>query len=174
MPAILIVCTANQIRSVLAEYLLRRCLTDDPHTAAWSIESAGTWTRTGMPARTVTRHAGAEMGMDLNHHRSQRVEDLDLVQYDLVLTMERGQRDALRAEHPEAVERIMTITQALTGYEYDIVDPPGHTQAAVRRTARELADLIERGTPRLVCIVNDSFSANRVETKLVENLPPAH
>lgn len=88
--------------------------------------------------------------MDLSGHRSQRVEDLDLGDYDLILTMERGQRDALRAEYPQFAARIVTISQALTGYDYDVEDPPGHTQAAVRATARQLADLVERGAPRLV------------------------
>lgn len=154
MPAILVVCTANQIRSVLAEYLLRRCLTDDAVTDAWRVESAGTWTDTGLSAMSVTQRAAAELGMDLSGHRSRRIEDLNLAQYDLILTMERGQRDALRAEHQELAGRIVTISQALTGYEYDVEDPPGHTQAAVRATARELAALIERGAARLVRTVS--------------------
>lgn len=150
MPSILCVCTANRIRSPLAEHLLRRRLADDALTAPWRVESAGAWTQAGLPVLPVTRQAAAELDLDLSGHHSQRVEDLDLGGYDLILTMERGQRDALRAEHPEFAPRIVTISRALTGYDYDVEDPPGHTQAAVRATARQLADLIERGAPRLV------------------------
>ena len=158
MPAILFVCTANRIRSPLAEHLLRRRLANDVLTATWRIESAGVWTAPDLPALGVARQAGAELGVDLGEHRSQRVEDLNLSRFDLILTMERGQRDMLRVEHPEVAERIMTMSEATTGYDYDIADPPGHTQPAVRSTARDLDDLLGRGVSRLVRAVSGGLA----------------
>lgn len=158
MPAILFVCTANRIRSPLAEHLLRRRLANDPTTASWRVESAGAWTSPDLPALTVALQAGAELGVDLSEHRSQRVEDLDLRHYDLIMTMECGQRDALRAEYPYVAERIITMREATTGYDFDVADPPGHTAAAVSDTARELDDLLERGTPRIVRAVGGGLS----------------
>lgn len=160
MPAILFVCTANRIRSPLAEYLLRRRLANDVFTAAWRVESAGVWAEPDQPALSAARQAGAELGVDLSDHRSRRTDDLNLARYDLILTMERGQRDMLRAEHPEIAERIVMISQVMTGYDYDIADPPGHTPPAVRSTARDLDDLINRGLARLVRIVGGGLSAN--------------
>jgi protein-tyrosine-phosphatase len=159
MPAILFVCTANRIRSPLAEHLLRRRLANELLTATWRVESAGAWTDPDLPALPVARQAGAELGVDLSEHRSRRVEDLNLQHYDLILTMERGQRDMLRVEHPYVAERIMTMSEATTGYDYDIADPPGHTQSAVRSTARDLNDLINRGAARLVRAVSSGLSA---------------
>jgi protein-tyrosine-phosphatase len=158
MPAILFVCTANRIRSPLAEHLLRRRLANDPVTASWRVESAGAWTSPDLPALTVARKAGAELGVDLSEHRSCRVEDLNLQNYDLILTMERGQRDALRVEYPAVAERIVTMSEVTTGYDFDVADPPGHTAAAVRATARELDDLLERGKSRIVRAVGGGLS----------------
>jgi protein-tyrosine-phosphatase len=159
MPAILFVCTANRIRSPLAEHLLRRRLAADPSTASWRVASAGTWTSPDLPALSVARQAGAELGVDLSDHRSQRVEDLNLSNYDLILTMERGQRDALRVEHPQVAERIVTVSEATTGYDFDVIDPPGHTAATVRIAARELDDLLERGVSRIVRAVGGGLSS---------------
>jgi protein-tyrosine-phosphatase len=159
MPTILFVCTANRIRSPLAEHLLRRRLAKEPFTATWRVESAGTWADPDLPALSVARQAGAELGVDLSDHRSRRVEDLNLQRYDLILTMERLQRDMLRVEHPDVAERIMTMSEATTGYDYDIADPPGHTQPAVRSTARDLNDLLNRGAHRIVRAITSGLSA---------------
>jgi protein-tyrosine-phosphatase len=160
MPAVLFVCTANRIRSPLAEHLLRRRLANDPATASWRVESAGAWTLPDLPALAAAVQAGAELGVDLSDHRSRRAEDLSLRNFDLILTMERGQRDALRVEHPYVAERIVTIGEATTGYDFDVADPPGHTPAAIRSTARELADLLERGAQRIVRAVGGGLTGN--------------
>jgi protein-tyrosine-phosphatase len=159
MPAILFVCTANRIRPPLAEHLLRRRLGNEPLTATWRVESAGTWAEPDLPALPVARQAGAELGVDLSDHRSRRVEDLNLQRFDLILTMERGQRNMLRVEYPEIAERIMTMSEATTGYDYDIADPPGHTQPAVRSTARDINVLLNRGAQRLVRAITSGLSA---------------
>jgi protein-tyrosine-phosphatase len=158
MPAILFVCTANRIRSPLAEHLLRRRLANDPMTATWRVESAGAWTSPDLPPLTAALQAGAELGVDLGGHRSRRVEDLNLRHYDLILTMERGQRDALRVEYPQVAERIVTLSEAATGYDFDVADPPGHTAAAIRATAHDLDDLLDRGAPRIVRAVSGGLS----------------
>ncbi len=157
MPAILFVCTANRIRSPLAEHLLRRRLAADPLTATWRIESAGAWAVADLPALPAACAAGAELGVDLSDHRARRTEDLNLQNYDLILTMERGQRNALRVENPAIAERIVTMSEATTGYDYDIADPPGHTPTAIRNTALDLNDLLTRGTLRLVRAISSGL-----------------
>lgn len=158
MPAILFVCTANRIRSPLAAHLLRRRLATDPAAASWRVESAGAWTLPDLPALPSAVQAGAELGVDLGDHRSRCVEDLNLRNFDLILTMERGQRDALRVEYPHVAERIVTLAEAATGYDFDVADPPGHTPAAIRSTARELNDLLARGASRIVRAVEGGLT----------------
>jgi protein-tyrosine phosphatase len=146
MPAILFVCTANRIRSPLAASILRRKLeANRAPTGLWQVESAGIWAEPDLPALGVAQQAANELGLDLSRHRARRVDELDLAGYDLILTMERHQRDVLRATYPAAARRILTLGEATTGYVFDIVDPPGHTAGAVRYTARELVNIVEQG-----------------------------
>ena len=151
MPAILFVCTANRIRSPLAEHLLRRRLAADPATATgWRTESAGAWAEAGLPALAAALTAATELGLDLSRHLTRRVEDLSLADYTLILTMERGQRDALRHEFPTVAGRIITLAEVATGYAYDIADPAFHTLPAIRLTAREIDALLARALPLIL------------------------
>lgn len=151
MTSILFVCMANRIRSPLAEYLLRRRLAADPQTATgWAVESAGAWTEAGLPALAAAVIAAAELGLDLSEHRTRRVDDLELGTYALILTMERGQRDALRHEFPAVASRIITLAEIATGYAYDVADPMRHTLPAIRVTAREIDGLLARAQTRIL------------------------
>ena len=133
---ILFLCTANRIRSPLAEALWQR------EAAPIAAESAGTWTKADLPAHPAALQVAEEMGLNLANHRSRRVEDVRLEEYELILTMERGQRDALRAEYYQHARRIFTLAERASGYAYDVVDPEGHTVPATRATAHELEKLI--------------------------------
>jgi len=151
MPAILFVCTANRIRSPLAEHLLRRRLGADPATATgWGVASAGAWAEADLPALDAAQTAATELGLDLSGHRTRRVEDLPLADYTLIVTMERGQREALSYEFPAVADRIITLAEIATGYAYDVTDPARHTLPAIRITAREIDALLTRALPRIL------------------------
>jgi protein-tyrosine-phosphatase len=70
---------------------------------------------------------------------------LDLAQYDLILAMERKHVSTLSNEFPHLRPRIMTLGEAVSGYEFEIMDPPGHTSRAIRATAKELAEMLAWG-----------------------------
>jgi len=152
MPAILFVCTANRIRSPMAEYLCRaRLQTQAPDQAtAWRIESAGAWAKAGLPPTQNALLAAQQAGLDLSAHRSRPVEVIDFGRFDLVLTMEEGQRDALRSEHPQMWERIRTLAEAAVGIAYDVADPIGQPLEHFTATLREIDGLLARALPRLL------------------------
>ena len=68
---------------------------------------------------------------------------------DLVLTMTAGHAESLRVEYPEATSKIHMLT-AIEGRPYNIADPIGGVLEDYRRTADELAGLIERGWATIV------------------------
>lgn len=157
MPAVLFVCTANRIRSPLAEYLLRRRLEAmPPDSVPWDVESAGIWAEPGLPVLPVTQQVASDLGLDLSLHRARRVDALNPEHYDLILTMEQSQRDVLRAAYPASASRILTLGEATTGSTFDIIDPPGHTTNAVKHTARELQELLNQGWERIGSIMSGS------------------
>ena len=99
MPSILVLCHANQFRSVLAEYALRRRL----DSAEWKVSSAGVWAKDGLPAARGLA-AWSEMP-ELEQHRSRALNFVMLQDADLILVMERGQKEALALEFPAAAGR---------------------------------------------------------------------
>ena len=152
MPAILFVCTANRIRSPFAEYLCRARLQQlaPDQVGQWRIESAGAWAKAGLPVTQDASVAAHNAGLDLHAHRSRPVELVDFADYDLVLTMEEGQRDALRAENPQARTRIRTLAEAAVGIAYDVADPIGQPLDQYEATLREIDSLLARALPRLL------------------------
>ncbi|RME50242.1 MAG: low molecular weight phosphotyrosine protein phosphatase [Caldilineae bacterium] len=148
MPNVLVVCTANQCRSPVAEALLRRYLGEIAPDKEWQVASAGTWARAGVPADATMTTVAAEWDLDLSGHRSQPVSAALLEWADLVLTMETGQQEALRQEFPSGQTQIRCFTELL-GVRYDVPDPIGGPPAAYRAAVRELVRMVEQGASRI-------------------------
>lgn len=149
-PAVLFVCTANRIRSPLAEYLLLDLLDRRAGSVGpWRVESAGVWAQEGLPVLDAVYRVGLDYRFDLGSHRARAVSSLALEEFDLILTMERTHTATLVNEFPHLHSRILTLGEALSGYAFDIVDPPGHTSRSIRATGRELAEILAWGFDRL-------------------------
>lgn len=145
-PAILFVCTANRIRSPLAEHILFNLVKRrSKGMAVWRVESAGVWAQEGLGVLPEVYQAGLEYGLDLRAHRTQTVASIGLHQFDLILAMEQMHEATICNEFPQLCGRVMTLGEALTGYAFDVADPRGHTPRAVRATTRELVNLLTWG-----------------------------
>ena len=85
-PVVLVLCTANRCRSVMAEALLTRRL----HTAevAGRVHSAGLLDA-GQPAPPGVVSAMASYGLDVSRHRSRLIDADELGAASLVLAMGR-------------------------------------------------------------------------------------
>lgn len=146
---ILVVCTANQCRSPMAEGLIRQRVAAAGSDGLVRVASAGTWAQDGLPATPTAVAVMAEQGIDIGPHRSREVTAGMLADADLILVMTRGHAESLAAEFPEAAGRILLFS-ALGGGAHDIADPVGQPAADYRRTAAELAGLVERGWSRIL------------------------
>lgn len=153
MSSILIVCTANQCRSPVAEALLRRQLAEHESNTPWTVESAGTWAIGARPVHAQMGKVAEEAGLDLSRHRARNVEDLALNSYALILTMEQSHKEALQVEFPQVADRVYQLTE-MVGMSYDIADPIGGGAEDFRRTLQELKRLITFGLPRIVTLAS--------------------
>jgi protein-tyrosine phosphatase len=129
--------------------LFKQKLLEAGMTDGWTVASAAAWGRAGEPATENARQIAAENGLDLYSHRSQRVEGLDLNAFDLILVMQVGHQEGLRAEFPDLAERIYLLSE-MSGPPYDVSDPAGESIERYRRTWAEIEGLIEAGFEEIV------------------------
>ena len=150
MPTILFLCTANRFRSPLAEAFMREKINEKPDSGEWVIESAGTWTKDGMPALSQTLQVAQYFGLDLKDHRSKQVTAELLSRADLVLVMESGHLEALQIEFPDQSTKIHLLSQVVDGNAYGIPDPYAGGGKQEREIAIELHDVIARGANKII------------------------
>ncbi len=142
MPSILVLCHANQFRSVVTEYALRDQL--DP--ALYQVSSAGVWAQDGLPAaRGLAEWSGLPQ---IEAHRSRALHSNMILQCSLILVMERGQKEALRLEFPAAAGRIYLLSEMSSSIPYDIPDPALGGENP-QQLIKEILALVQKGLPRI-------------------------
>jgi protein-tyrosine phosphatase len=106
---VLMVCTANQCRSPMAEHLLR-----DAGSALgldWVVESAGVQAHNGGPMHRSAAQLLAERSIDVNGWASRRLTRAMIEQADLVLTAAAEHRRAVVMLDPSAAGRTFILLQ---------------------------------------------------------------
>ncbi len=148
MPSILFVCTANQYRSAFAAAYFEAKLIREERAGVWTIASAGTWTSPGLPALPLARKLAHDRGINLDDHRTTLVSQHQLIEFDLVLVMESGHKEALLNEFPFAAGYLFMLSEVVDGLRYDIRNPTSSLQEA-EKCIMDLCELIERGYEKI-------------------------
>ena len=148
MTEILVICTANICRSpvgaaLLQDRLHQRGITD------WQVRSAGTWAQEKRGASQYSVEIMAEQGFDIHEHQAEMLELSHMQQADLVLCMEAGHVEALKAEFPEYGHKVYLISE-MAGMRYSISDPYGQSKDAYYRMVEGLTQVIETGLDRII------------------------
>lgn len=160
MPSILFVCTANQFRSPLAAACLLKVMEQERAAEPWTIESAGTWTTSGMPAARLAVQAARQLGVyGLHGHRTRQIDEELLQKYDLVVVMEQGHKEAIASEFPSTRGRLYLLSEIAEGVPCDIPDPaqPGTNPVDV---VRDIYGMVSRGKEKIMEMAR-SLSAMR-------------
>ena len=76
-----------------------------------------------------------------------------LLSFQLILTMERGQMEALRVEFPEIANRVHLLGD-VAGTGDEVPDPPAKSIAEIRELAVELDSLIDQGYERIFVLAS--------------------
>ena len=149
MPAVLFVCTGNLYRSPISAALFNAMLEQmqaDP--SAWRVESAGTWTQANQPAPPEVLQVMAKRGLDLTSHHSRMVSEEILGEFDLILTMESGQKEALCIEFPQIAKRVFMLSE-MAGPRISINDPIDRSVDGIRDVALEIEGWLTLGKDRI-------------------------
>ena len=153
MPNIVVVCTANICRSPVGEAVLRQRLEAQEAGSSpggrWQVSSAGTWADHGQAASGFSVELMAEQGLDISEHGSQPVDRALLDESDLLLCMETGHAEALRAEFPRQAYKIYLLSE-MAGPGYSVSDPYGGPKSEYQRMVAEVTGLIDAGLSRIM------------------------
>jgi protein-tyrosine phosphatase len=151
-PSVLFVCTANRVRSPMAEVLFRLILENEGlNPQDWWIESAGTWATEGLPVFEEVQQVLSRRGMDCGEHRSRAVTQDMIAAHNLVLVMEPGHKEALQAEFPKYASKVHLLSE-LIGEKFEIVDPAGGPNSEYENTADELFRILQSGFSRILLL----------------------
>jgi protein-tyrosine-phosphatase len=171
MTELLMLCTGNASRSVMAGFMLEHLKVGAPLDEELHIVTAGTHTIDGQPMGLRTRGALSAIpelaDVAFGRHRSRQVDEADLVRADLVVAMEADHVRFVRRQFPEAAAHTATIrrlcadlppappslTERVTGLKLadaelfdvdDVIDPAGGDEAVYAACAAELWVLCQR------------------------------
>ena len=122
----------------------RRC-----HAARWR-----TWPPRCAEEIKRTARAAAQFGARLESHRSQLIRAETLSNFDLVLVMERGHKEALDVEFPAFAPRVHLLSRVVDGLDYDIPDPLVSGEG-VDALAASLHETLERGFKSICALASD-------------------
>lgn len=151
---ILFICHANTSRSVIAEALLKKMLTERALQDHLSVMSGGiaTYARDGalvsMDARLVLREEGIHLPADSVSTDLKRNRHL-IADADLILAMTAQQVRMLRAAFPEAVGKEVYTLKEFAGVGGDIEDPVGKGEDVFAACRDEIKVCLERAIARL-------------------------
>jgi protein-tyrosine-phosphatase len=138
MTELLVLCTGNAARSVMAGFMLEHLRQGRPGEPL-HIVTAGTHTIDGQPMGMRTRTALSrvpELAHDeFRRHRSRQVHELDLVRAELVVVMEADHVRFVRRQFPAFAAKTATIRRLCA------VLPPAPPALPERVAALGLADL---------------------------------
>jgi protein-tyrosine phosphatase len=139
---LLVLCTGNAARSVMAGFMLDVLAEGRPGDPL-RVVTAGTHTIDGQPmgmrTRTALTRLPAMADVDFRRHRSRQVHGVDLVHAELVVVMEADHVRFVRRQFPDAAAKTATIRHLCTQLP---AAPPGLVErvASLDLAAVELDD----------------------------------
>jgi protein-tyrosine phosphatase len=156
---ILFVCMGNICRSPTAEGVFRRLVAERAPGVEIEVDSAGTHDyHVGDPPDPRSIAAAARRGVDLRRLRAREVRDEDFERFDLIIAMDRLNRETLLERSPAPFrDRIRLFMEFASDSEVeDVPDPyyggaPGFERVldlAEEAAAGLLDEILERANPR--------------------------
>ena len=161
MPSVLFVCTANQFRSPIAAACLLKNIEQENTDRKWTIESAGTWARVGLPAPDVALQIANQLGLNgLDRHLTRQIDQKLLDEFDLIIVMEIGHKEAICSEFPSVCGRLYLLSEIVDGFAYDIPDP-ADSGINPNEVGREIFMLTVRGKEKILRLA-ETFCKSRL------------
>ncbi len=139
---ILFVCTGNSCRSIMAEGLLKKMLSEKgiKESSKYKIISAGTHTYEGFPPVHMTQKIMTEQGIDVSSYRSNRLTEETVNKADLVLVMTQKHKDEVSHIAKKERDNVLLLKEfaEIKDKNQDIADPIGLSYDAYKYCLEEI------------------------------------
>lgn len=151
---ILIVCTGNSCRSVMAEGLLRRFLKARGRDDV-KVISAGIGTMPGMMASPYTIEVMKQEGIDVSDHRARTVTEDMIKEADLILGMQPIHIETVLSMVPQAKSKMRLLLEYAYENENEkptnlvVYDPIGKPKEVYESVLMTIKTAIERVAKRI-------------------------
>jgi protein-tyrosine phosphatase len=160
MYRVLFVCMGNICRSPTAEGVFRRLAAERAPDLPLEIDSAGTHGyHVGEPPDPRAVTAAALRGVDLRRLRARQVEDADFARFDLIVAMDRLNRETLRDRCPVEYRERIRLFMEFAGNDQDDDVPDPYYGGPLG--FEQVLDLAEEASEGLLEEIVETFQARR-------------
>jgi len=141
---ILFVCTGNTCRSVMAQGLLKKMLSQE-RVENVEVNSAGISALSSYGIYGVLEKVLKEEGIEITNHRPKQLTSDMVSDADLILVMERRHKEAVLEMVPEAKDRVFLLKEFAGEKEnLDIPDPIGQPEEVYRSRLQEIKGYLSK------------------------------
>ncbi len=137
----------------MAEAICKQLVAGRPDAESWQIESAGTWARYGAPPALLSQLVVQGMGASIGDHVSRPVTAELILRFNLVLTMERQQKEGLKLKFPQFADRIYMLSEMIGRIE-DVPDPILGELVDYQASAKMMERFLSGGLDKIFQLAN--------------------